>query len=120
MLQTRRCTLCQQEFTEEGFHLMCPRCRKIVQREKERIAKGYCKLECTSRWFSLGLVAASMSDGWAISQEDLFKTGEVAYVNGVLHWWCPDCQHYVLFGIIHYHPTDNTSRTKDSDNNAGY
>jgi len=43
---------CGQEFTEEGFHLMCPKCRKMIQREKERLdaawkaredshAKGY-------------------------------------------------------------------------------
>ena len=40
MLQTRHCARadCGEEFTEEGFHLMCPKCRKMIQREKERIA----------------------------------------------------------------------------------
>lgn len=39
MLQTRHCARadCGQEFTEEGFHLMCPKCRKMIQREKERL-----------------------------------------------------------------------------------
>jgi hypothetical protein len=41
MLQTRHCARadCGREFTEEGFHTMCPRCRKMIQREKERTKK---------------------------------------------------------------------------------
>lgn len=43
MLQTRHCARadCGKEFTEEGFHTTCPRCRKADQRRRERVRKAF-------------------------------------------------------------------------------
>ena len=52
MLETRRCARadCGEEFTEDGFHTMCPKCRKMIQREKERIAKRLLGYSPLSPW----------------------------------------------------------------------